>query len=102
MNQKNLSRLRLLAWLEGTSFLLLMGIGMPLKYMYDMPSPNYVIGMAHGILFIAYCIWVLIVRSEKRWGIKKTFLALLASLLPFGTFVADAKIFKKEIVVTPD
>ena len=93
----NLSRLRMLAWLEGTSFLLLMGIGMPLKYMYEMPGPNYVIGMAHGFLFIAYCIWVMIVRAEKKWDIKKTFLALLSSLLPFGTFVADAKIFKKEI-----
>ena len=93
----NLTRLRILAWLEGTSFLLLMGIGMPLKYMYEMPTPNYVIGMAHGILFIAYCIWVMIVRSERKWGIKKTFLALLASLLPFGTFVADVRIFKKEI-----
>ena len=97
MNQKNLSRLRLLAWLEGTSFLLLMGIGMPLKYMYEMPAPNYVIGMAHGILFITYCIWVMIVRSEKKWNIRITFMALVASLLPFGTFVADAKIFKKEI-----
>ncbi len=89
--------MRLLAWLEGTSFLLLMGVGMPLKYLHEMPAPNYVIGMAHGILFIAYCIWVMIVRSEKTWNAKKTFLALLASLLPFGTFVADAKIFRKEI-----
>jgi integral membrane protein len=97
----NLSRLRLLAYLEGTSFLVLMGIGMPLKYMYEMPTPNYVIGMAHGILFIAYCIWVMIVRAEKKWNFKKTFLALLASLLPFGTFVADAKIFKKEVVAIP-
>jgi hypothetical protein len=41
----------------------------------------------------------MIVRSEKMWDMKKTFLALLASLLPFGTFVADAKIFRKEIAV---
>lgn len=98
MNQKNLSRLRVLAWMEGSSFLLLMGIGMPLKYIYDIPTPNYVIGMAHGILFIAYCIWVMIVRSELEWKVKKTFLALFASLMPFGTFVADIKIFKKEII----
>jgi len=98
MYRKNLSRLRVLAWLEGTSFLLLMGVGMPLKYLNDMPAPNYVIGMAHGILFIAYCIFVLIVRSELKWKIKKTFLALFASLMPFGTFVADIKIFKKEII----
>jgi len=93
----NLKKLRMLAWMEGTSFLLLMGIGMPLKYMYGYPTPNYVIGMAHGILFIAYCIWVMIVRSEKKWDLKITSWALIASLLPFGTFVADAKIFRKEI-----
>ncbi len=94
MHYTNISRLRFLAWFEGMSFLLLIGIGMPLKYIYQIPLPNMIIGMAHGILFIAYCIWVMIVRSEEKWLFKKTFLALVASLLPFGTFVADAKIFK--------
>ncbi len=96
MLKTNIGRLRLLAWLEGISFLLLIGIGMPLKYMYEMPTPNLVIGMAHGILFIVYCLWVIIVRTEQKWGFKKTFLALFASILPFGTFVADAKIFKND------
>jgi integral membrane protein len=90
----NLPRLRLLAYLEGISFLLLLGIGMPLKYMYGIPTPNMVIGMAHGVLFLAYCAWVMIVRSENQWGFIKTSLALLASLLPFGTFVADVKLFR--------
>ena len=96
MLNTNLSRLRLLAWLEGMSFLLLIGIGMPLKYIYDMPAPNLIIGMAHGILFIAYCLWVMIVRFEDKWSIKKTLLALVASILPFGTFVADARLFKNK------
>ena len=90
----NLGKLRLLAWLEGTSFLLLLAIGMPLKYMYELHTPNYVIGMIHGILFIAYCIYVLVVKSEHQWKLSKTALALVASLLPFGTFVADVKLFK--------
>lgn len=97
MPNTNLSRLRLLAWLEGFSFILLIGIGMPLKYIYEMPAPNLIIGMAHGILFIAYCLWVMIVRSEDKWSIKKTLLALVASILPFGTFVADARLFKKNL-----
>ncbi|CAN5386920.1 DUF3817 domain-containing protein [soil metagenome] len=96
MFNTNLGRLRILAWLEGISFLLLIGVGMPLKYLWEMPMPNLVIGMGHGILFISYCLWVMIVRSEKQWLIKKTLLALFASLLPFGTFVADTKIFKLE------
>ena len=94
--QTNLGKLRLLAWLEGTSFLVLLAIGMPLKYMYEMHTPNYVIGMIHAILFIAYYIYVMVVKSEHQWNFSKTSLALVASLLPFGTFVADAKIFNAE------
>lgn len=90
----NLRRLRLLAYLEGISFLLLLGVGMPLKYFYQLPEPNLYIGTAHGILFIAYCVAVFIVRSELKWGTSKTLWALLASFLPFGTFVADIKLFK--------
>jgi integral membrane protein len=51
--------------------------------------------MIHGVLFIAYCIWVLLVAREEKWNYKITFLALLASLIPFGTFIADRKIFKR-------
>jgi integral membrane protein len=94
MYSTNISRLRLLAWLEGISFLLLLGVSMPLKYFYAMPAPNMVIGMIHGILFLAYCAWVFIVKSEDKWSMSKTSWALLASLLPFGTFVADLKLFR--------
>lgn len=94
MYRTNIAKLRLLAFLEGMSFILLLAIGMPLKYMYNMPGPNLVIGMLHGILFIAYCVLVIIVRSEVKWNLTTTFWALLASFLPFATFVADAYIFK--------
>lgn len=85
--------LRLLAILEGISYLLF-GVTMPLKYGYDLPGPNYVVGMAHGLLFIAYNIFVLYNAYRLRWGWQNTFWSGLASLLPFGTFVADARIFK--------
>ncbi|PHR49742.1 MAG: hypothetical protein COA32_01010 [Fluviicola sp.] len=87
--------LRVLALLEGVSYLLL-ALTMPLKYMYEMPLPNKIVGMTHGFLFIAYCIMVFVVNQEKKWSFLTNFWAYLASLLPFGTFVADAKIFKKE------
>ena len=92
--QKWIYQLRWLALLEGISYLLLFGLGMPLKYLADIPEPNYVIGMAHGILFVAYLIWVLIVGKNHSWSYLTFFWSGLASLLPFGTFVADAKIFK--------
>jgi integral membrane protein len=91
----SISQLRLLAYLEGTSFLLLLGIGMPLKYFYELPKPNLYIGMVHGVLFIAYCFWVMIVKTNQQWSNSKTFWAMLAAFLPCGTFVADIKLFRK-------
>jgi integral membrane protein len=86
--------LRITALLEGLSFLLLLGIAMPLKYMFGKPEMVQLVGMAHGVLFIAYIILVLIVRELVKWNFKQTALALVASVLPFGTFYADKKLFK--------
>ena len=96
MNFKSkLGILRILAILEGISYLLLFAVTMPLKKIYDISEPNKFVGYAHGFLFIAYCIYVILVASEKKWSVKTTLLAGFASLVPFGTFIADAKIFKK-------
>lgn len=62
-----------------------------------MPGPNYVVGMIHGTLFIFYIILVLIVAIRHKWSFLKTFIAGVASIIPFGTFIADARIFKKEM-----
>src|SRR5690554_6719036 len=91
----SLGIVRILALVEGISYLAL-GLTMPLKYMYEMPMPNKIVGMAHGVLFISYCILVFVVNQEKKWSFMTNFWVYLASLIPFGTFVADAKIFKKE------
>jgi integral membrane protein len=96
MNKKNLlKQLRLLAILEGISYLLF-ALTMPLKYMYEIGMPNKIVGMAHGILFIAYCAWVVLYGKEVKWAFKTTFLGLLASLFPFATFIFDSKVLKKE------
>jgi integral membrane protein len=98
MNFKStLGILRVLALIEGISYLLF-ALTMPLKYVYDMPTPNKIVGMAHGFLFITYCIMVFVVNQERKWGFITNFWAYLASLIPFGTFVVDAKILKKEQV----
>lgn len=94
MLRTNIGRLSILGILEGISYLLLLGICMPLKYLAEIPGPTYYVGMIHGVLFIAYCLWVGIVWLEYKWSIGKAFLALAASLLPFGTFVADKRLFK--------
>ena len=94
---KNLRILKVLAILEGISYLLLLGVCMPLKYCLEILEPTKFVGMAHGLLFAAYCLWVLIVAREKQWSIKIILLAWVASILPFGPFVADKKLFGEEI-----
>lgn len=95
-NSKLLQFLRILGLVEGISFLVILFVTMPLKYVWEMKEPNLVVGMAHGILFIAYCLLVVIVGYRFKWKLLTIFWALLASIIPFGTFVADKKIFKEE------
>lgn len=85
--------LRVVAILEGISYLLLF-ITMPLKRLYAMPEPNYFVGMAHGVLFIAYILLVFLANNHQKRSVKTQFYAYIASLIPFGTFVAEKKIFK--------
>ncbi len=88
-----LGRLRIVAFLEGCSYLLL-GITMILKYKFSMPQPNYVVGLAHGVLFVLYVILLLQVAFSHRWNLLKLFFGFVASLVPFGTFYADKKLFR--------
>lgn len=89
-----LGRFRIIAFLEGISLLLIFFVSMPLKYLADIPEPNMVIGMAHGILFLLYIAFLILVKMEHNWSFKKTALAFLASLIPFGTFYADKWLFQ--------
>ena len=89
-----IGRLRIVAFLEGISFLVLLGIAMPLKYMASNPAPVRVVGMIHGVLFLGYIFFLIMAWAEYRWSLTKSFLAFLASLVPFGTFYADRKWFR--------
>ncbi len=89
-----LGRLRIVAFMEGCSYLLL-GFTMILKYKYAMPLPNYIVGLAHGILFVLYVFLLLQVSFKHRWSILKMFWAFLASLIPFGTFYVDKALFRQ-------
>jgi integral membrane protein len=90
-----LGRLRIVAFLEGISFLVLLCIAMPLKYMADIPGPVRIVGMAHGVLFIAYVFLLLQVALELRWKFSRSAAAFIASFIPFGTFYADKKWFRE-------
>jgi integral membrane protein len=89
-----LGLMRIIAFLEGVSFLLLLGVAMPLKYMAGQPEWVRVVGMAHGILFLVYIPSVFYVMDRENWSPLKTSQALLASVIPFGTFWADVRLFR--------
>jgi len=90
-----LGKFRLIALLEGISFLVLLFIAMPLKYGAGMPLAVKYTGWAHGVLFVLYVILLIQVWIEYNWKFTKVILAFVASLLPFGTFVLDRNL-KKE------
>ena len=96
MLYSNLGRLRIVGFLEGLSYLFLVFIAMPLKYYGDMPEATQEIGMAHGVLFVLYVGSIIPVMLEFKWSVKTTLLVFLASLFPFGTFIAEFKIFREE------
>lgn len=94
--QTQVGRLRALAFAEGVSYLAILFVTMPLKYAFQMSEPNKVVGTAHGLLFVLYILAVAQIAIERSWDKRKTFLSLLASVVPFGTFWADKKIFSVE------
>jgi integral membrane protein len=92
----SLGRLRVIGFWEGVSFLVLLGIAMPLKYLAGWPDAVRVVGMAHGILFILY-LWAAIQTAlERDWPWRRTALVFVASVLPAGPFVIEAKILRDE------
>lgn len=90
-------RFRMTAMAEGSSFLLLLFVAMPMKYLMGMPRVVTVVGAIHGILFLAYIAQLAKLHSAYQWDNKFSFYAFLASLLPFGPFVFDKHLRAKEV-----
>ena len=88
------NKVKIFKWvsiLEGLSFLLLLLIAMPLKYLLDMPQMVQQVGMAHGVLFIAYVIGAIYLFKPMNWNFKELFIILGCSLIPFGPFYVEKK-----------
>lgn len=89
---RSLTMLRMIGWAEGLSFLLLLGVAMPLKHLAGKPLAVRIVGMLHGVLFMAYVGTLLHVHLRARWPLGRTALFLGASLLPFGPFLMDRRL----------
>lgn len=92
-------RFRITALAEGSSFLVLLCIAMPMKYLMGLPRVVTVVGAIHGILFLVYVAQLAKLRATYQWDNRFSFYAFLASLLPFGPFVFDKHLRQKEIAV---
>ena len=87
-----LGRFRAVALAEGVSYLLLLGVAMPLKYFAGFPEAVLAVGWAHGVLFVLYLLSLVEVSLTRRWRPVRIFVAFVVSLVPFGTFVLDARL----------
>lgn len=87
MIQHTHHRFELVAALEGTSFLLLLVVAMPLKYLAGIPEPTRVIGLLHGLAFLAYEAQIIDAAVERRWPARTAWLGALAGVLPLATFL---------------
>ena len=82
---------RLTAFLEGVSYILLLLIAVPIKYLLNEALYVKILGMPHGILFILYILLSIIAKIKYSWNFGKFLIISIASLVPFGTFYIDKK-----------
>ena len=87
---------KIIALLEGISYLLLLGIGTPLKHFTGNDIIVKSLGMPHGILFVTYVVLAILLKESQKWSFKELGIILICSVLPFGTFYVDNKYLKKQ------
>lgn len=82
---------RIVSFLEGTSYLLLLFVAVPIKYLMEDPQYVKMLGMPHGLLFVGYLVLAFLLKDQMKWNTKTFFSVLAASVIPFGTFYIDKK-----------
>ncbi|MDR6302124.1 DUF3817 domain-containing protein [Mesonia maritima] len=86
---------QIISFLEAISFLVLLLIAMPLKYLYDQPEMVRIVGMAHGILFVLYVIGAYWMYEKLNWSLKTLGVTIFCSILPLGPFYVERKYLPK-------
>lgn len=82
---------KIVSTLEAISFLVLLCIAMPLKYIWDMPEMVSIVGMAHGILFVGYIIGAYFMKIQLKWSWGILVIVMVCSIVPLGPFYAEKK-----------
>ncbi len=97
MLRSSIGQLRIVGFAEAVSFLILLGVAVPLKYLGGLPGPVRVVGMIHGVLFLLYIVAVIRAAWVHRWPVLRWFLSLAASFFPFGPFLLDRRLRRDEV-----
>jgi integral membrane protein len=96
MLKTSVARLRVVGMLEAVSFLVLLTIAMPLKYLGGLPVAVQIAGWVHGLLFLAFCMVLLQTHQSEGWPKRWTAVVLIAGLLPLGPFVIDRRLRERD------
>ena len=96
MSRGLIGQLRVVGFAEAVSFLVLLGVAMPLKYLYGLPGAVRVVGLIHGVLFMLYGAAVVRVAVARRWSAMRWLESLAASVFPFGPFLLDRRLRREE------
>jgi integral membrane protein len=94
---KSNKQLKQFAWIslaEGTSFMVLILIAMPLKYMADLPAMVKYVGWAHGLLFVAYVFQLIYVTIAYKWKFQRLVTYFIAAFLPLAPFFVERQVKK--------
>lgn len=91
----SLKLFKLISIAEGISAILLFGVAMPLKYIFHKPFLISSVGMAHGVLFIAFVLFAIAYQFKVRWKAIDFLIILVCSVVPLGTFYVEKKYLEK-------
>lgn len=97
MKNENVVKFGLINTIEGYSYLALVFIAMPLKYIFGIALAVKIVGMIHGILFVLFCLYLIKAWQESKWSFRENMIFFIASLIPFGTFFTKTKIKTYEL-----
>jgi len=82
---------RVISFLEGVSYLLLLFVAVPIKYFNGDDRYVKLLGMPHGLFFMLYIVLAIVIQKKMKWNAKTLGIVMLASIIPFGTFYIDKK-----------
>jgi integral membrane protein len=96
------TRYRIIAWIVGVVLLVLVLVGMPLKYLGDDDTVVAVVGPIHGFLFMVYLVLAFDLGRRAKWDLRRLLLVMLAGTIPFFSFWAERKVSHEWLPATTE